>query len=168
MNAHDIINLLDLKPLPREGGYFRRVYESAEIIQSESLFGPHRADKTMGTTIYALFTPAEFSAMHRLDSDEIYHFYGGDPLEMLLLNPDGSGEVFTLGQDFGTGMRPQKVVPRNVWQGSRVVPNGAHGFTLVGTTTVPGFHWDGFELGQPAALAAEYPKFAEMIMARGR
>jgi predicted cupin superfamily sugar epimerase len=85
---------------------------------------------------------------------------------MLLLHPDGSGEVFILGNDLLKGMQPQKVVPKEVWQGSRLAPGGQYGFALVGTTMAPGFEWAGFELGEREALIEQYPAFAQMIAAR--
>ena len=106
--------------------------------------------------------------MHRLNTDEIYHFYLGDPVEMLLLHPDGSGEIFLLGNDLGSGMRPQKVVRRGVWQGSRLVPGGMYGFALIGTTMAPGFEWHGFELGDREMLLDEYQAFADEIADRVR
>jgi predicted cupin superfamily sugar epimerase len=117
MNAQEIIGLLNLTPLPEEGGYFFQTYKSPEKIPHYALPQRYQSDMSMGTAIYVLFTEADFSALHRLNTDEIYHFYLGDPVEMLLLHPDGSGEIFLLGLDLESGMRPQKVVRRNVWQG---------------------------------------------------
>jgi predicted cupin superfamily sugar epimerase len=166
INVQEIINLLKLEPLPQEGGYFRQTYKSSETIPQAALPLRYRQDRTFGTAIYFMLTSADFSAMHRLDTDEIYHFYLGDPLEMLLLHPDGSGEVFILGNDLLKGMQPQKVVPKEVWQGSRLTPGGQCGFALVGTTMAPGFEWAGFELGEREALIEQYPAFAQMIAAR--
>ncbi|KAA3661557.1 MAG: cupin domain-containing protein [Chloroflexi bacterium] len=163
MTVEEIIKQLNLKPLPEEGGFFRRTYESSEKIPGGTLPRQYPQDLFAGTAIYALFTPTEFSAMHRLDTDEIYHFYYGDPLEVLLLHPNGSGETFTLGNDFQAGMVPQKVVKKNVWQGSRSQPGGQHGFSLIGTTMAPGFEWEGFELGNSKLLSIQYPAFSEKI-----
>jgi len=163
MTVAEIIKQLNLEPLNQEGGYFRRTYQSSEKIPNGILPRQYQQDLAVGTAIYALFTPTEFSAMHRLDTDEIYHFYYGDPLEVLLLHPDGSGETFTLGNNFQAGMEPQKVVPKDVWQGSRSQPDGQHGFSLIGTTMAPGFEWGGFELGNKEQLQAQFPDFAEMI-----
>jgi predicted cupin superfamily sugar epimerase len=168
MTAQEVIDLLKLEPLPLEGGFFRQTYQSPERIPPEALPARYHQAMAFGTAIYAVFTPNDFSAMHRLDTDEIFHFYYGDPLETLLLHPDGSGEVFLLGHDLLAGQRPQKVVARNVWQGTRLAPRGQVGFALIGTTMAPGFEWAGFELGESDALAEQYPAFAEMIMARVR
>lgn len=168
LTAPQVIALLQLEPLPLEGGFFRQTYKSAEIIAPAALPARYRQAMVFGTAIYALLTPQDFSAMHRLDTDEIFHFYYGDPLEMLLLQPDGSGELFLLGNDLQAGQQPQKVVPREVWQGTRLAPGGRHGFALIGTTMAPGFEWSGFELGQRDVLIRQYPAFAEMIATRVR
>ncbi len=168
MTAQEIIALLNLELLPHEGGFFHQTYISTEKISQTAL--PQRFIKDMpyGTAIYFLLTATDFSAMHRLRSDEIYHFYYGDPVEMLLLRPDGSGEVFLLGSDLRAGMRPQKVVKRGVWQGSRLAPDGQHGLALLGTTMAPGFDWDSFELGEKNVLLEQYPDYAAKIIQRVR
>ncbi len=159
----EIIKQLHLEPLPEEGGFFRRTYQSSESIPNGILPRKYQQDLALGTAIYALFTPTEFSAMHRLDTDEIYHFYGGDPLEMLLLHPNGSGERFILGTDFQSGMQPQKVVAKDVWQGSRSLPGGKYGYALIGTTMAPGYEHQGFALGHRKSLVRQYPGYADLI-----
>lgn len=166
VNVQEVIDLLKLTPLPQEGGYFRQTYKSAEIIPQVILPERYQEDRVFGTAVYFLLTPADFSAMHRLDTDEVYHFYLGDPVELLLLHPDGSGEVCTLGNDLLKGMRPQKVVPGGAWQGSCLAAGGQYGFALMGTTMAPGFVWTGFELGERASLIKQYPAWKEMIAAR--
>lgn len=163
MTATELINLLQLEPLPEEGGFFRRTYESAERVAAAALPPRYQDNMLLGTAIYALFTAKDFSAMHRLSTDEVYHFYYGDPLEMLLLYPDGSGESVLLGDDFAAGMRPQFVAPRDAWQGSTCTPNGPHGFSLIGTTMAPGYEQSSFELGERDELLRAYPDFAEAI-----
>ena len=168
MTAQEVIDFFQLEPLPKEGGYFRQTYKSPERVPLKGLPQRYRQEVAFGTAIYALFTPTDFSAMHRLDTDEIYHFYFGDPVEMLLLHADGSGEIFTLGNDLQAGMLPQKVVDRGVWQGSRLAPQARYGFALIGTTMAPGFEWEGFELGERDTLIEQYPALAESIAARVR
>ena len=140
----DIVRVLDLRPLPEEGGLFRETYRSR-----------------LSTAIYYLLTPEHFSAIHCVRGDEVFHFYLGDPVEMLLLNPDGHGNVVTLGTDLAAGMRPQVVVPGGVWQGSRLRDGGS--YALLGTTMAPGFDIADFEIGQRASLIAKYPTFAARI-----
>ncbi len=99
--------------------------------------------------------------LHRLKSDEIFHFYLGDPVTMLRLHPDGHAETITLGQRIDAGERPQVVVPAGVWQGS-FINDGAR-FALMGCTVAPGFDFDDFELGTRAELTRRYPDQAELI-----
>ncbi len=162
MNAEELKRHLGLEPLPIEGGYYTQTYRS-DIALSESALperfgGGHRAS----TAIYFLLTPDTFSAMHRLPGDEVYHFYLGDPVELLVLAPDGRGQVVRLGQDLEAGMCVQAVVPGGCWQGSRLADGGELG--LLGTTMAPGFEWQDFEAGDGGALAAQYPDFRDRIL----
>jgi predicted cupin superfamily sugar epimerase len=121
----------------------------------------YTGERSFGTAIYFLLTPETFSAMHKLASDEVYHFYLGDPVELLCLREDGSGEVLTIGIDLDHGMRPQVAVPHGVWQGSRLRPGGK--FALLGTTVTPGFEFADFELADRELLSRNYPNFSQMI-----
>jgi predicted cupin superfamily sugar epimerase len=107
MKAGEIASLLGLVPLPHEGGYYAETYRSAA-----------------STAIYYMLTPDDVSALHRLDADEIYHFYLGDPVEMLVLEPGGGSALVTLGRDIAAGQRVQHVVPRGTWQCSRLAAGG--------------------------------------------
>ena len=102
-----------------------------------------------------------FSALHRLESDEVFHFYLGDPVRMLQLFPDGTGRTFVLGSDIVAGQTPQLVAPRDVWQGSLLEPGGK--FALLGCTVAPGFNYADYKDGNRAALIARYPEFADLI-----
>src|SRR3954465_9562713 len=130
-----LIRQLNLKRLPREGGYFAETYRSSIEIPQNTSGTP--ASRNLGTAIYYLLTPDTFSAMHKLPGDEIFHFYLGDPVEMLQLHPDGTGKLIMVGSDLETAMRPQVLVPGGVWQGSRLLKGGK--FALMGTTMSPGF-----------------------------
>ena len=162
LTADQIIALLNLTPHLEEGGFFVETYRAGERIPAEALGGRYRGARSVGTAIYYLLTPDTFSAMHRLASDEIFHFYLGEPVEMLQLFPNGSGMVVTLGQDLEKGMRPQVVVPKGVWQGSRLVPGGR--FALLGTTVAPGFDFADYEHGPPADLLSSHPTFRDLIL----
>jgi len=118
VTADEIKTLLHLAPHPIEGGYFRRTYTSAASLELG------RGNRRAATAIYYLLEPGTFSEMHVLDSDEIFHFYLGDPVEMLQLHPDGSTAVFTLGPDLQSGQYVQMVVPAGIWQGTRLVGDG--------------------------------------------
>lgn len=163
LTAEEVIRLLDLKPLPGEGGYFRETYRSADRLATAALAGRYAAAKSAGTAIYYLLTPDTFSALHRLPTDEVYHFYAGDPVELLVLAAHGVGSVVTLGNDLAAGHQPQYLVPRGVWQGSRVKAGGA--WALMGTTMAPGFDFADFEPADGRALASAHPAHAAMIRA---
>jgi predicted cupin superfamily sugar epimerase len=158
--------LLRLKPLPIEGGYFAETYRSSETIPHEALPARYDGPRSMGTGIYYLLTPDSFSALHRLRSDEIYHFYLGDPVELLQLWPDGSGRKVLLGANLPEGMYLQTVVPQGVWQGSRLRPGGR--FALLGTTMAPGYDLADFEAGRRESLLETHPQFKEAILALTR
>jgi predicted cupin superfamily sugar epimerase len=144
--TQEIISKLNLEPLAGEGGYFRLNYQSEQA-----------------SAIYYLVTPKDFSALHRLKGDEIFHFYAGDPVEMVQLSADGALKKTIIGSDFMNGMEPQVVVPAQVWQGIRLVEGGK--WALLGTTMAPRFEYEDFELGNREKLSELFPKFAEVIKA---
>jgi hypothetical protein len=155
MTADEIKALLHLEPHPMEGGWFRQT-----CISSCSVELP-RGVRSVGTAIYYLLEAGTFSEMHTLASDEIFHFYLGDPVEMLQLFPDGRSALFTLGQDLQHGQQVQLVVPAGVWQGSRLVDGGK--VALLGCTVAPGFDYADYVSGSYAELAAKWPGEAERI-----
>jgi uncharacterized protein len=163
MTAEEIIRLLKLKPHPKEGGFFAETYRAEEAIPWSVLPQRYPGPRAFGTSIYYLLTAATFSAMHRLQSDEIFHLYLGDPVEMLQLSPDGTGQTIVLGYDLRVGMQPQVVVPRGVWQGSRLVAGGE--FALLGCTVAPGFDFADYEHGRRDDLIGGHPQFHEKIVA---
>lgn len=163
LTADQIIFFLSLKPHPEEGGHFIETYRSLEIIPETALPGRYKGIRNFGTAIYYLLTPGTFSAIHRLQSDEIFHFYLGDPVEMLQLWPDGSGKVVILGPDILNGMQPQVVVPRGIWQGAKLLKDGK--FALLGTTVLPGFEFADYESGSRDELVKSHPQYRESIIA---
>ena len=160
--ALEMRDLLKLRPLPVEGGYFAETYRSNISLHQQLLPSGYSGERSLSTAIYYMLTPDTFSAIHRVLGDEVYHFYLGDPAEMLVLKPDGSGEILLLGQDILSGMRLQYVVPGGAWQGCRLVPGGT--FALMGTTMSPGFDPADFDLGTEE-LSAQYPEYASPIAA---
>ena len=158
--------LLGLVPHPVEGGFFVETYRSAESVPADALPSRYQGPRPAGTAIYYLLTPETFSAMHRLASDEVFHFYLGDPVEMLQLRPDGSHGVAVLGTDLEAGQRPQLVVPRGVWQGARLRAGGR--LALLGTTVAPGFDYADYETGDRAALLASHPAARDLVVALTR
>ena len=150
-------------PLAREGGFFAETYRAHEVLPTGTLDPGRPGGRSLASAIYYLLTPGTFSALHRLHSDEVFHFYLGDPVEMLQLLPHGEGRVQVLGTDLIAGMRPQVVVPRGVWQGTRLIPGGR--MALLGTTVSPGFDPRDYEQGERNTLVAAYPAFREGILA---
>lgn len=147
----DIANQYGLEPLPVEGGLFRRTWA-----------GPlDETGRPAGSAIIVLFSVEGdlFSAMHRLPIDEVWHFYRGDPLELLLLDPDGGHRVESLGP--GPGQHVQLTVPAGTWMGARVAAGGR--WTLCGTTMAPGFVPADYEGGEADALCAAYPTASDRI-----
>ena len=156
-----LINKLGLSPLPNEGGYYVETYRSDEKIPGSALPSRYNGDRSFSTAIYFLITPDDFSTLHRIISDEIFHFYAGDPVEMLLLFPDGNSRIVIMGNDFNAGHIPQVVVPRGVWQGCKLIDGGE--YALLGTTVSPGFDFDDYEQGDTEDLASRYPDCRDMI-----
>jgi len=167
-DPRDLIARLGLVPLPVEGGLFLQTYLADETLAAEALPARYGRPKPLSTAIYYLLTadPDSFSAMHRLPTEEVYHFYLGDPVDMLLLHPDGRSEEVRLGPDVLGGERVQHVVPRGVWQGSRLRAGGA--YALLGTTMAPGFDPADYDGGDRERLVHAYPGAAELIRALTR
>jgi len=161
LTARQLIAMLDLRPLPLEGGYYRETYRASDRLPASALAAHYPMAKSACTAIYYLLTPETFSALHRLPTDEIFHFYLGDPVHMLQLPPDGDGCIVMLGSDLNARQHPQLLVPRGTWQGSRLAPGGS--FALLGTTMAPGFDFEDFEPADRNYLIARYPAFANQI-----
>jgi uncharacterized protein len=155
MTAEEIKALLKLEPHPVEGGWYRRTYTSECNVELE------RGVRAQGTAIYYLLEEGTFSEMHRVASDEIFHFYLGDPVEMLLLYPSGHSVLLTFGPDLEAGQRLQILVPAGVWQGERLLEGGK--LALFGCTVTPGFDFADYQSGSYADLAAKWPAEAERI-----
>jgi len=156
ITADKIKSLLNLKLHPEEGGYFVETYRSQQHLPEGG-----EGKRTLATAIYYLLTPDTFSEIHRLPADEVFHFYLGDPVEMLQLLPDRSGKIITLGTDIPNGMYPQIIVMKGVWQGARLLPGGK--FALLGTTMSPGFEFADYESGRRDVLVELYPQFRDLI-----
>ncbi|MFI2431813.1 cupin domain-containing protein [Streptomyces sp. NPDC018693] len=149
MTPEELIAHYHLEPIPREGGLFRRTWAGPE--------GPD--GRPTGSAIVALLTAADHSALHRLPTDEIWHHYLGDPLELLLLAEDGTSRTTVLGPDVLNGQHVQLTVPARTWMGARTRGD----WTLFGCTMAPGFTYADYEHGDPAALTARHPDRASLI-----
>jgi predicted cupin superfamily sugar epimerase len=160
MTADEIKTLLKLEPHPVEGGHFRRTYTSKLSLDTE------RGTRPAGTAIYYLLEPGTFSEMHMLSSDELFHFYLGDAVEMLQLWPDGRSVLVTLGPNLAAGQHVQLLVPAGVWQGTRLIGDGQ--VALLGCTVVPGFDFADYTGASYAELAVKWPEQAGRIRALTR
>ncbi len=163
MTAEDVKKMLGLRPHPREGGWYVRTYEASEWVDGAAFSDGRYVDaRRTGTAIYYLLEEGTFSEMHRLRSDEVFHFYAGDAVEMIQLREGGLGERVVIGNDLAAGQRPQVVVPRGVWQGARLVRGGR--WALLGCTVSPGFEFEDYEAGERGELCSEWPEFAVEIL----
>jgi predicted cupin superfamily sugar epimerase len=164
MDPELLIEKLGLEPHP-EGGWYSETYRAAGYIPRAALPG-YTGDRSHATAIYYLLRDKERSALHRIASDEIFHFYAGDPVEMFQLGPDGRGQELIIGPRVDRGQRPQVVVPGGVWQGLTLVDGGR--FALLGCTVAPGFDFADFEIADAGALAAAHPRWANRIQSLAR
>ena len=159
-SAEDWIERLGLRPLAFEGGFYRETYRSSERVDASALRREYGGPRSLCTSIYYLLTPTTCSRLHRLRTDEIYHFYRGDPVVMVHLHDDGSSRVIRFGGE--EEAEPQILVPAGIWQGSILAEGGR--FALMGTTMSPGFDLADFEAGDRDTLLARYPDRSEWIV----
>lgn len=148
-DAVRLIEALDLAPHP-EGGYYRETFRAELVIGGL----PHGGPRAASTAIYYLLPAGSFSALHRVRSDEVWHHYDGDPVDLHLLEVDGDYRVVRLGRGWDLGERPQRVVPGGVWQAATTTGGR---FALCGCTVAPGFDFTDFELASRAELLERFP-----------
>jgi uncharacterized protein len=157
--AQLLIEKLGLKPHP-EGGWYREIYRSPDTIKAESLPERFKEDHSISTSIHYLLQNEDFSAFHRIKSDEIWHFYLGSPVKLYILK-DGLLELIFLGDNVESGHVFQAMVPNGSWFAAEVsVPES---FALLGCTVSPGFEFSDFEIASLAGLEPEYGKYATLI-----
>jgi predicted cupin superfamily sugar epimerase/mannose-6-phosphate isomerase-like protein (cupin superfamily) len=161
--AAALIEHFNMQRIPQEGPWFALTYSSSDTLPRGALPERYDGPRAAGSAIIAIITRAEFSAMHRLKTDEVWHFYGGDPLQLLILHPDGSGGVVVLGSDVFAGQKLQYVVPRGSWQGSIPLGKGRDSYSMIGDTLAPSFDYSDFEMGYRTELQQAYPRYAGLI-----
>lgn len=154
------IHLLDLQPHP-EGGWYREVYRASELIPRAGLPFRFSGDRSCSTAIYYLLGASDFSALHRIRQDEVWHFYDGSPLSVHIIHPTGEAEQVLLGRDLNAGQRPMAVVEHGCWFGAHV--DSGDGYSLVGCTVAPGFDFDDFELAERSQLIERFPQHRPLI-----
>lgn len=155
-DAEAVVRALGLGPHP-EGGFYRETFRSLITIDGLPHVGGARASST---AIYYLLPAGSFSALHRVASDEVWHHYDGDPLDLHTIDRTGLHGVTRLGRDLAAGERPQHVVPAGTWQAA--VPIGER-FTLCGCTVSPGFDFLDFEMPPRDELLAAFPLLSGVI-----
>ena len=159
ITAH-LIQKYNLEPHP-EGGWYKQTYKSNEEIDADALPERFGANRSFSTAIYFLLEKGEFSAFHRIKSDECWHFYAGDTLLIYIIEQNGELKVILLGNDLEKGQSFQYVVPANCWFASRPAPGSEYCF--VGCTVSPGFEFEDFELADGTALSVMYPQHKSII-----
>lgn len=154
------IDRLRLEPHP-EGGFFRQTYRSDVVIAREALPEGFSGERRASTAIYFLLEGENFSAFHRLRSDELWHFYAGSPVTVDVLHPDGKHSSILLGNDPEAGQMFQANVPAGRWFASHV--QDWKSFAVVGCTVAPGFDFEDFEMAKRDELVAAYPQHRELV-----
>ena len=154
------IDRLGLSPHP-EGGYYRATYKSDLTITRSSLPSGFKGDRSASTAIYFLLRGRDFSAFHRIASDEVWHFYAGSALVVYVIDAEGNNSELQLGKDADAGEAFQGVVKAGCWFASRL--KDAASFALVGCTVAPGFDFADFELAARSELVRVYPKHQRLI-----
>jgi uncharacterized protein len=160
-NAQSYIIQLNLQPHP-EGGYFREVYHSNEIIKKKSLPTRYDGNRNFSTSIYFLLEGEQKSKFHRLKSDEQWHFYDGCPVKIYILNENGELSVTTLGDNILNGEVFQTVIKRNNWFAAELIDKNS--FCLVGCVVSPGFNFNDFELANRDELITTYPQHKGLVI----
>jgi predicted cupin superfamily sugar epimerase len=160
MTTEGIIRRLALVRHP-EGGWFRETYRSAETVPANALPERFGGERSLGTAIYFLLERGDVSALHRIKSDEIWHFYAGASLSIHVFAQQGVHQILTLGTDIASGETYQAVVPAGCWFGAEVA--GSESYSLVGCTVAPGFDFADFEMGVGTQLLRTYPAHAEVV-----
>jgi len=160
LDPKQLITQFELIPHP-EGGYYKETYRSAEIITQDALPARFPGDRSFSTAIYFLLETGDFSAFHRIKSDECWHFYAGNTLNIYVLHLTGELETIRLGNDLSKGERFQYVVPAGCWFASAPAENAA--FSFVGCTVAPGFNFTDFEMAKAHILESSYPEHAAVI-----
>lgn len=153
-----ILDHYPFERIPVEGTLYISTYRSSE----KTIEG-----KPAGTAIIALYSeaPQSESCFHRLQHDEVWHVYGGDPFQLILLHPDGSSEEILMGCNPLKGEKVQFVIPANTWQAGSIIPGGR--YALFGNTMAPGFDGSDFEAGTISNLIEQYPDRADDILRLG-
>lgn len=160
MQVQELIEHFELLPHP-EGGYYKETYRSDEFISKDALPERFSGDRSFCTAIYFLLEQGDYSAFHRIKSDECWHFYAGDSLIVHVITTDGNYYTIRLGNNIAAGEVFQAVVPAGAWFASEPAANSK--FCFVGCTVAPGFDFNDFEMADKKMLSDLYPEKADLI-----
>jgi uncharacterized protein len=158
--AAELIRLLQLAPLP-EGGFYKETYRSTEMVPQSALPPGFSGSRPCATAIIYLLPEGRRSLLHRLKSDEVWHFYLGGPLSLCSIEPSGAVRRFTLGNRLDQGDRLQQVVPGGSWMGATPLPGTP--YSLLGCTVAPGFDFADLEMGDRRELTTRFPHARDLI-----
>ncbi|PKV52259.1 hypothetical protein ATE84_4368 [Aquimarina sp. MAR_2010_214] len=163
MNARleKIVKKLDMNPHP-EGGFYKETYRSEGVIPKQILSKEFNGKRKYCTAIYFLLTSDNFSAFHKINQDEIWHYYEGSSLFVHVIDLEGKYHCYSVGLNLDEGELPQLVVPAGCWFASSV--KNENSYSLVGCTVSPGFDFDDFELGERKKLVQQFPKYEDVII----
>ncbi|MDC7998948.1 cupin domain-containing protein [Gilvibacter sediminis] len=156
----ELITKLDLKPHP-EGGYYKETYRSTGTISASNLPAEYAGERNFSTSIYFLLTSENFSSFHRINQDEIWHFYDGSPLLLHIITPEGAYSKHRIGIDLSKGEVPQYVVPGGCWFAAEVMAPDS--FSFIGCTVSPGFSFADFQLANRSDLTHQFPQHAAAV-----
>ena len=155
-----IIEQYRMQPHP-EGGFFTRTYQSSGLTPKAALPAEFTGERYFSTAIVFLLKENDFSALHRLKQDEIWHFYLGGTLRLIMISPEGKFSETMLGQNVAAGEVVQAVVPAGCWFGAK--PAEGTIFSFVGCTVAPGFDFADFELAKRSEILPQFPDLEAII-----
>ncbi len=158
--AKEYIQKLQLEKHP-EGGYFKEIYRSGEIITADKLPGRFKSSRSFSTSIYFLLEGNQFSSFHRLKSDETWHFYDGVTVLVYIIDSKGKLELKRVGSNISEGDNFQLTINAGCWFAAELIDK--KGFTLIGCTVSPGFDFNDFELGKRDELIRQFPDHIDVI-----
>jgi predicted cupin superfamily sugar epimerase len=159
-SVQQLVQQFNMLPHP-EGGYYKETYRSAETTNKEALPNRFGGSRHISTAIYFLLEQGNFSAFHKIKSDECWHFYAGESLVVYVLQPNGSLDIIRVGNNVAAGETFQYIVPANCWFASEPAPES--NFSFVGCTVAPGFDFEDFELAKAVELIQLFPQHQSVI-----
>ncbi|MBT4491678.1 MAG: cupin domain-containing protein [Gammaproteobacteria bacterium] len=162
LEAQKIVDFYGMSRIPHEGPWFLQTHLSDDRVAGD-IAKRYPGPRSLYSSIVAVMTRTDFSEMHRLATDEMWHFYGGMASEILLLYPNGEGDLRVFGGSVLEGQEPQLLVPRGTWMGARPIGGEAETYTFFGNTLSPGFEYEDYQAGDRDELVGSYPNFEEKI-----